>query len=160
VTTKADLAKDEWHRLVQLPRGVVAAASAAQRDLPYRTNLEVEAGLIASARGRDAGNAFLAEAAADTLRVFDDRSVMEAIDLTDREPGIKAVLDLASMVNEILDAKVDRGDAMAFRRWLLAITDVVISAARSGDFLGFGGKRITESEQDFRDRLAAVLKVA
>jgi hypothetical protein len=159
VTTKADLAKDEWDRLVQLPRWVVAAASAAQHDLAYRTNIEVEAGLIASARGRDTGNAFLAEIAAETLRIFDDRSLVKSIDLTDRQAGIAGVLDLVGAANELLDAKVDRGDAMAFKRWLLAITDVVISAARSGDILGFGGKLITESEQDFRDRLAVVLRV-
>ncbi|GIH04203.1 hypothetical protein Rhe02_22700 [Rhizocola hellebori] len=145
---------------MQLPRWVVAAASAAQHDLPYRTNIEVESGLIASARGRDTGNAFLAEVASDTLRIFDDRSLAGAIDLTDRDAGIAAVLDLVRSVNEILDAHVDNGDAMAFRRWLLTITDVVISAARSGDILGFGGKLITESEQSFRDRLAVVLKVA
>jgi hypothetical protein len=160
VTTKADLAKDEWDRLVQLPRWVVAAASAAQRDLKYRTNIEVEAGLIASARGRDTGNAFLAEVAADTLRIFDDRSLVKSIDLTDREAGIAGVLDMAGAASELLDAKVDHADAMAFRRWLLTVTDVVISAARSGDILGFGGKLVTESEQDFRDRLAVVLKLA
>ena len=160
MTTKADLAKDEWDRLVQLPRWVVAAASAAQHDLPYRTNIEVEAGLIASARGRDTGNAFLAEVAADTLRIFDDRSLVKSIDLADREAGTAAVLDLVDAVNEILDAGVDRGDATAYRRWLIAVTDVVISAARSGDILGFGGKLITESEQGFRDRLAFALKVA
>jgi hypothetical protein len=35
---------------------------------------------------------------------------------------------------------------------------VVIAAARSNDFLGFGGQLVTESEQRFRDRLALVFQ--
>jgi hypothetical protein len=57
----------------------------------------------------------------------------------------------------MLAGKADPADAAAYRRWLLAITDVVISAARTGDILGFGGQLVTASEHRFRDRLAAVL---
>jgi hypothetical protein len=144
--------------LVRLPRLVVAAASAAQRDLAYRTNIEIEAGLVASARGRDSKNAFLAEVAAETLRVFDDRSVVRAVDFTDQEAGIAAVLEMAGAVNEVLGAKAAAADAKTYQRWLLAITDVVIAAARTGGFLGFGGRKVTESERRFRDRLAAKLE--
>jgi hypothetical protein len=158
VTTRADFAKDEWDRLVQLPRWVVAAASAAQRDLPHRTNIEIEAGLIASAQGRETGNTFLAEVGADTLRIFDDRSTVSAIEFSDVASGIAAVLERVGGVNQMLGAKVDPADAAAYRRWLLAITDVVISAARTGDILGFGGQLVTASEHRFRDRLAAVLQ--
>jgi hypothetical protein len=157
VTTRADFAADEWERLVQLPRWVVAAASAAQRDLPYRTNIEIEAGLISSAQGREAGNAFVAEVAEATLEIFDSRSTRFAIDFTDRDAGILATLEQAAGVHEMLKSKVGADDANAYRRWLLAITDVVISAARSGDFLGFGGQLVTESEHRFRDRLADTL---
>jgi hypothetical protein len=158
VTTKADFTNDEWDRLVRLPRLVVAAASAAQRDLAYRTNIEVEAGLVASAKGRDSRNAFLAEVAAESLRVFDDRSTVRSVDFTDQETGIAAVLELVRAVNEILAAKAAPADARTYRRWLLAITDIVIAAARSGGFLGLFGRRVTEAERRFRDRLAATLQ--
>jgi hypothetical protein len=136
----------------------VAAASAAQRDLPYRTNIEIEAGLIASARGRDTGNAFVAEVGSDTLRIFDDRSTVSAIEFKDTASGIATVLDRVGGVNQMLGAKADPADATAYRSWLLAITDVVISAARTGDILGFGGQLVTASEHRFRDRLAHVLR--
>jgi hypothetical protein len=158
VTTRAEFANDEWENLVHLPRWVVAAASAAQRDVRYRTNIEIEAGLIASAHGRDTGNAFLTEVAADTLRIFDDRPTVAAIEFADRDAGITSVLDRAAGVNQMLGGRADAGDASAYRRWLLTITDLVISAARSGDFLGFGGQLVTDSERQFRDRLAAVLQ--
>lgn len=158
MTTKAQFAHDEWEHLTQLPRWIVAAASAAQRDLAYRTNIEVEAGLIASAKGRESGNAFVTEVAADTMRIFDNPSTVTAIDFHDRDAGLASVLDRARTVNQLLKTKAEVSDAMAYRRWLLTITDIVIKAARTGDILGFGGQRVTALEHDFRDRLLLVLQ--
>ena len=158
--TKADLPTDEWNRLVQLPKWVAAAASAAQQDLAYRTNIETEVGLIAVARGRNNDNPFVATVAGEALAIYDDRALARAVDFTDKKAGIAAVLDLAGVVSQILDSKIDQAEATAYRQWLLAITDAVIAAARTGGFLGFGGKRVTELESSFRDRLAAQLNAA
>jgi len=158
VTTRAGFAAEEWDLVVRLPRWIVAAASAAQQDLRYRTNIEVEAGFIAAADGREIGNAFVTEVALQTMRIYDDRSGLHAIEFDDRETGIKSVLERARVVNTLLKEKVEVGDAMAYRRWLLTINDVVISAARSGDFLGFGGTMVTAAELRFRDRLVLVLQ--
>jgi hypothetical protein len=157
VTTKADFARDEWDSLVRLPRLVVAAASAAQRDIAYRTNAEVEAGLVASARGRESKNAFVAAVATEALRIFDDRSTLDGVTFADVDSGIIAVLDRAAAANDALREKAAPSDAAAYRRWIVKIADVVVSAARTGGFLGFGGRRVTEAERRFRDRLAAVL---
>jgi hypothetical protein len=158
VTTRTDFARDEWDRLVQLPRWVVAAASAAQWDSSHKTRVEVESGLIASAHGRGAGNAFLTEVGEETLKVFDEKATVGAIEFTRAKAGINSVLDQAAQVNQVLAAKADPVDAAAYRQWLLAITDVVIRAARTGDFMGFGGQLVTEAEHKFRDRLAQVLE--
>jgi hypothetical protein len=144
--------------LVQLPRWIVAGASQAQRDLPHRTTIEVEAGLIASAQGRDLGNAFVTEVAEATLRFFDNRATIAAIEFSDRAAGLSSVLEQARTANQVLKSKADVMDAMAYRRWLLSIADTVISAARTGDFLGIGGKVVTAKEQSFRDRLVLVLQ--
>ena len=145
---------------MQLPRWVVAAASAAQRDTPHRTNVEIEAGLLASAHGRDSGNAFVAEVSEELLHVFDNRSTVNAIVFDNVEAGISAVLDQSSTAIGLLTAKAAPTDSAAYRAWLLAITDVVIKAARTGDFMGFGGVLVTESEHRFRERLAAALVVS
>ena len=158
MTTKTQFAMDEWQNLTQLPRWVVAAASASQQDLAYRTNIEVEAGLIASAQGRQAGNDFVTEVASDTMKIFDDKATVRAIDFHDRDTAIATVLDRVRDVNQLLKAKDDAGDAIAYRHWLLSITDVVIAAARTGDVLGFGGQRVTALEHDFRDRILQVLQ--
>jgi hypothetical protein len=158
VTTKADFATDEWAQVVQLPRWVVAAASASQRDLAYRTNHEVEAGFVASAHGMYTGNGFVTEVAGETLRIFDLRGVVAETDFSDREAAIDSVLEKVATVNTLIAEKADAEDAAAYRKWLVSVTDVVIAAARSNDILGFGGQMVTQSEHNFRDRLVLTLQ--
>jgi hypothetical protein len=158
VTTRADFTNDEWELLVQLPRWVVAAASAAQHDTPYRTNIEMEAGYIAAAKGRQIDDAFVADLANETMRLFDARGTVRAIEFRDRATAIVSVLERVRTANQVIKDKADVSSAMAYRRWLLAITDVVISAARTGGFLGFGGELVTTAELAFRDRLVLALQ--
>jgi hypothetical protein len=150
-------ASEEWDSLVQLPRWVVAGASASQYDRPHKTKVEVEVGLLASAHGRDTGNAFVAAVAEQTLRIFDDRATVAGIEFSDTSAGIATVLARAGAVNALLRAKAEPGDAAAYRAWLLSITDRVIEAVRTGDFMGVGGELVTQSEHRFRDQLAEVL---
>ncbi len=157
MTTRADFATDEWDYVVQLPRWVVAAASAAQHDIAYRTNHEIESGFVASANGRHSGNAFVTEVAGDCMRIFDRRSVIAGTDFHDRDAAIDSVLERVTSVVAIVNAKADPADATAYRQWLADISNVVISAARSGDFLGFGGQLVTASEHRFHDRLVLIL---
>jgi len=158
MTTRSDFTEAEWELLVQTPRWVVAAASAAQRDVAYRTNHEIEQGFVATAKGRHTGNAFVTEVAAETMKIFDNQAVVGATDFADREAGIQAVLDRVASVVELLAAKAAPEDAQAYRRWLVDITDVVITAARSNDFLGIGGELVTRAERSFRDRLVLTLQ--
>jgi hypothetical protein len=157
MTTKADFAPGEWDLLVQAPRWVVAAASAAQQDLAYRTNHEVEQGFCATANGRHAGNAFVTEVAAETMKIFDSRTVVSAGDFADRAVGIDTALAKVEAVARMLAMKVEAADAKAYGDWLVDITDVVIRAARSNDFIGLGGELVTKAERGFRERLGQAL---
>lgn len=158
MTSKADFAASEWDLLVQTPRWVVAAASAAQHDVAYRTNHEIEQGFVATARGRQAGNAFVSEIAEETLRIFDSRSVVGPDDFADPEAGIAATLAKVEAVARMLAIKAPEADAQAYGDWLVEIADVVIRAARSNDFLGLGGELVTKAERGFRDRLVQALQ--
>jgi hypothetical protein len=158
MTTRADFAAEEWNLVVQTPRWVVAAASAAQQDLAYRTNHEIEQGFCATANGRHIGNEFVTEVAGETMKIFDSRTVVGATDFADRAAGIDAVLDKVAAVVRLLTDKAAPEDAKAYRRWLVDIADVVIRAARSHDFLGIGGEVVTRSERSFRDRLVLTLQ--
>jgi hypothetical protein len=146
---------EEWADLVGLPRWLVAAASAACHDNAYRTEVENEVGLLATARGRDRNNEFLAVVAEEALNSFDSQDVIKAISFRNRNAGIDAVLARAEAVSALLSARVPPVDARAYRKWLLAIVDAVIRAAHSG--ISIWGSRVSKPEQALRDRLAALL---
>ena len=100
----------------------------------------------------------LTEVADECMRVFDNRGVIAGTDFTHRRAAIDSVLEKVGAVNRLITVKADREDAVAYRKWLVSITDVVITAARSGDVLGFGGQLVTASEHNFRDRLVLTLQ--
>jgi hypothetical protein len=154
VTTRTDFAADEWDLVVALPRWVVAAASAAQQDGPVRTVHEIEAGYVETARAAHSANAFVAEVAVETMKIFDSRTVVAATDFHDRSAGITRVLDRVAAVALLLAEKADPADAKAYRQWLVSITDMVITAARSGVF----GPLVTDAERAFRERLVLALQ--
>ena len=154
MTAVADFTEEERNLLVRLPSWIVAAASAAQHDNAARTRSEVEAGFVAVANGRQSPNPLVVEIASLTMGVFDDKRA--AVDVS-TGAGIDGVLDQARAAWQLLRTKANAADASAYGRWLLDITDDVISAARSDDVLGFGGLLVTPAEQQFRDRLAQLL---
>jgi hypothetical protein len=67
VTMMASFAQAERNLVVRLPRWIVGAASAVQPDNAARIHRELEAGFLAVANGRLAGNPFLTEIATGTL---------------------------------------------------------------------------------------------
>jgi hypothetical protein len=156
MTSRADFTDEEWDLVVAAPRWVVAAASAAQRDLAYRTDHEIEQGFVATAHGRCAGNDFVTAVAAETMKIFDSRTFVA--DFEDRSAGLDATVNRVAAVVELLAARASAEDAKAYRKWLVEIADVVIRAARSHDILGFGGELVTASERGFRDRLVLTLQ--
>jgi len=150
VSGLGSFAKAERDLLVRLPRWIVGAASAVQPDNAARTHRELEAGFLAVANGRLAKDPFLTEVANGTLDIFDEEGPIDTA-------GVDTVLEKAGEAWQLLRAKVTPTVAAAYARWLLDITDEVISAARSDGVLGVGGMLVTPAEQRFRDRLAQVL---
>jgi hypothetical protein len=159
VTDRTVFSDSEWSLLVHLPQWALIAASAAQPDNALRTAAEKESGFIIVTRGRESGNPFVVGLANQVVDSDGDPAAAPApIDFSDRSAGIATVLEQAQQVASLLAAKADPADCAAYRRWLLAIVDVVVRAARSGDILGFGGKLVTDSELSFRNRLDQVLR--
>ena len=150
VTALGSFTLAERDLLVRLPRWIVGAASAVQPDNATRTHRELEAGFLAVANGRLAGDPFLTEVANGSLAIFDEEGPVDTA-------GVDAVLEKAGDAWRLLRARVTAAEAVAYARWLLDITDEVINAARSDGVLGVGGVLVTPAEQRFRDRLALVL---
>ena len=150
MTGLASFAEAERDLLVRLPRWIVAAASAVQPDNAVRTHREMEAGFLAVANGRLSGDRFLTEVANGTLDIFDEEGPVATAE-------VDGVLEKAGSAWQLVRARVSSDEAAAYARWLLDITDEVISAARSDGVLGVGGLLISPAEQRFRDRLAQIL---
>jgi hypothetical protein len=66
-------------------------------------------------------------------------------------------LDRARSAAALLNARVDEGEAGAYKHWLVGIAEQVVTAAPSGGVLGIGGDLVSEPEQRFREKLAVVL---
>ncbi|MEU6022820.1 hypothetical protein ACGFIK_16330 [Micromonospora sp. NPDC048871] len=151
---------EEWGLLVGLPQSVLTAASAAESDGTKATMAESAAGLESISAGRESASPLVAAVAGELVtRVGDPEAGEElpAIAPADPRGYAEDVLARAKAAMELLAAKVDEGEAGAYRHWLVEIADQVVGAASSGGVLGLGGSVVSASERRFRDRLQQVL---
>ena len=160
MTDRAAFTDSEWDLLVELPRWVAQAASAAEPNNARQASAEEESGLLAIADGRQSASPLVAELARQLVNVYDEpRPGGVTIDFRDVAAGLATVLERAREVSQLLVAKMDAADAGAYRQWLLAITDTVIGTVRSGSVLGLGGSVVSDAERRFRHDLNRALYV-
>ncbi|MDM4718389.1 hypothetical protein QTQ03_01835 [Micromonospora sp. WMMA1363] len=150
---------EEWGLLVGLPQAVLTAASAAESDGTRRTMAENAAGLDTISAGRESASPLVAAVAGEVVtRVGDPETGAELPVIAPADPRalLEDVLGRAKAAVTLLAAKVDEGEAGAYRHWLVEIAEHVVSAVSSGGILGLGGV-VSDSERRFRDRLAQIL---
>jgi hypothetical protein len=151
---------EEWGLLVGLPQSVLTAASAAESDGTRRTMAENAAGLESIGAGRESANPLVAAVAGEIVTRVGDPEAGEELPViapADPQAYIDDVLVRAREAAVLLAARVDEGEAGAYKHWLVTIADQVVGAASSGGLLGLGGESVSDSERRFRDRLAHVL---
>ncbi|MEV0215763.1 hypothetical protein [Micromonospora sp. NPDC050695] len=150
----------EWGLLAGLPQSVLTAASAAESDGTRRTMAENAAGLETIAAGRESASPLVAAVAGEIVtRVGDPETGEELPVIAPADPRayLDDVLLRAGEAAALLAARVDEGEAGAYKHWLVTIAEQVVGAASSGGLLGLGGEAVSDSERRFRDRLAHVL---
>ncbi len=150
----------EWGLLVGLPQSVLTAASAAESDGARRTMAENAAGMDTISAGRESASPLVAAVAGEIIsRVGDPEAGEElpVIEPSDPRALMEDVLGRAAEATALLAAKVDEGEAGAYKHWLVAIAEQVVVAAPTGGILGLGADVVTNSERRFRDRLAQIL---
>jgi hypothetical protein len=158
VAARSEFTAEERNLLVRLPRWVVGAANAVHPEGAARTRQKVENGFLSVANGRNLGNQLVKELADGALKVYDDDPSTSGIDVG-TQAGIDLVIGYAQTAMLILRAKADEDDAAAYRRWLLDVTDFVITDVRH-ERIGFGSVHIHPDEKQFRDRLADATRPA
>ncbi|WP_216592622.1 hypothetical protein [Verrucosispora sioxanthis] len=142
---------EEWGLLVGLPQSVLTAASAAESDGTKATMAEGAAGLETISGGRESASPLVAAVAGEIVTRVGDPEAGEEM------PYAEDVLGRAKEASALLAAKVDEGEAGAYRHWLVEIADQVVGAASTGGVLGLGGTEVSPSERRFRDRLSQIL---
>jgi hypothetical protein len=150
----------DWGLVVGLPQSVLTAASAAAPDGARKTRAENAAGLDKISDGRGSASPLVSAVANElTARVGDPERGEELPVIEPADPIGYAddVLDRAAKAAVLLKERVGEGDAGAYRLWLVEIAETVTGAASTGGVFGIGGADVTETERQFRDRLAHVL---
>jgi hypothetical protein len=158
VTTRANFSDEEWARLGRAPLLAGAAISLADPGGPIEALKESSAALrtlVEGARGGEFGE-FVAAVAADTAAKAQRRENPLTGFRPDRKHAIEDVLDELRAVHALLLEKAGAQDAAAYRDWIRTAAQKTALAAKEGGFLGIGGERVSEREQEMLDTLGEI----
>jgi hypothetical protein len=158
MTTRADFTDAEWERLGRAPLLAGAAVSIADPGGPFDALKETGAALqtiLAAAQSEDRGP-FVRAVAADVAERARRRENPMGSFRPDRARAREQILDELRAVNALLVQKTTPEETQAFRDWLRAAAQGAALAAKEGGFLGFGGERVSEDEQQMLEQLGAI----
>ena len=165
MATKSDFTQDEWRTLRDAPHLVVVAAASAGGSGLFGTLKEAIAPAGAMVEAIKGNN--------DLLKALCDKEEMKAA-VDEIKEGAKATsTDFKEVqsyfhqqaVNKsrealaIVKAKGTADDASAYADFLMNLGNRVANAAKEGDFLGFGGERVSEGERVLLGELGEALGV-
>lgn len=159
---RSDFTADEWRALRNAPQFVALATAAAGNS-----------GLLGSlAEGLTAASAFAQAAHANNHLITEllGREEIRAAQ-EDIHALLRAAPDRTHADHHLQDAAIDathaalnalldrnaNADAEDFRKMLAWLAEKVANASKEGDFLGFGGERVSEGERKFLTRLYGVV---
>lgn len=161
--------EDELARLAMLPPMVGSAVAFSEKSGMIGTIKEMLtlSESVTSASETYPGNQLIQMAVdrfdgeSEEAEAFRDREVEKLLDAgMDTADKIRAhVMAEASAVNELLAKVTDEDEAAQYRQWVMAIAKDVAEAAKEGGFLGFGGTRVSEGEEETIAAVATALGV-
>jgi hypothetical protein len=158
MTSKTDFTEDEWTRLGRAPLLAGLAISLADPGGPIEAVKESSAALktlVEAAREGGHGE-FVHAVAQDVAAKAQRRENPLAGFKPDRRNAQQEILDELRAVNALLLQKATPQDAAEFREWLKAAAQRAALAAKEGGFLGVGGERVSEREQQMLDTLGEI----
>jgi hypothetical protein len=77
----------------------------------------------------------------------------------DRSRALEEILDELRAVHSLLIEKAEPEDVEDFREWIRMASQRAALAAKEGGFLGIGGKRVSEPEQQMLETLGEIFGV-
>lgn len=151
----------EWTILTELPIRVLAAAMRADKTGELGLLMQQATGLTElSSRANEYASSELVQRVFDHYKSHGEGEA-ETLRLSEQwiDRLLPDTLERARQASDILAAKASEDDAGAYKLWLLETAAAVCAVSRTGGFLGFGGERISEKEQQYLDGLAAAFAI-
>jgi hypothetical protein len=161
MTSRADFTDEEWARLGRAPLVAGMAISLADPGGPIETVKESSAAvntLLEAARDGGFGP-FVQSVAHDVAAKAQRRENPMAGFTPDRHRTLEAVLDELRAVHGLLIEKAAPEDVDDFREWIRMASQRAALAAKEGGFIGIGGQRISEREQQMLETLGEIFGV-
>jgi hypothetical protein len=158
MTTRADFTDEEWERLGRAPLIAGLAISLADPGGPIEAIKESTAALqvLREAGAKGEFGPFVQAVARDAAERAARRENPLSGFRPSRDRARDDVLDELRAVNRLLTAKLAPEDAADFRDYLKEAAQRAAKAAREGGFLGIGGTRVSEREQEMLDDLGEI----
>lgn len=148
---------DEWSFLVELPEGVVIAASVAEPDAGDEQVREIVAGIQRIEAPPPAGQTPLVGAvlASRTTRL----EMLAQIPDPSAAAGVvdRVLADVRRAMKLLASRDIDEADQRGYRALLQSAATSAAEAVAHGGFLGIGGEAVTPREEAFLNRLNRLL---
>ena len=149
--------KDELADLTKALGQVVLGAGMSEKSGAFGLMREIMAAMSASAVFvGDSSNPLLKQIVTDAGRSDDDATAQDQSSIS-AEQAVENGIVAARRSYELLLGKGQVEDADAWAQLLLTAANAAVQATKTGGFLGFGGEKITTSEQAYMQRLADTL---
>jgi hypothetical protein len=161
MTSRADFTDEEWARLGRAPIIAGLAISLADPGGPLESVKEYSAALktlLEAAREGGFGE-FVQSVAGDVAAKAQRRENPTAGFKPDPSRPLDAILDELRAVHALLVEKATPEDVEEFREWIRMASQRAALAAREGGFLGIGGERVSEREQQMLETLGEIFGV-
>lgn len=164
MATKTDFSSAEWEILRDAPHLVIIAVTVAGAS-----------GIFGSIAEALAPSSIISEALQGSNQLLRDicereeiKASIDAIktrakasgDFSGLQKALRTeAIDKSRSAIEILRQKASSEDIVAYREFLIALGNKVANAAKEGDFLGFGGERVSEHERTLLAELAEAVGI-
>ncbi|MEM7112719.1 MAG: hypothetical protein AAF614_09810 [Chloroflexota bacterium] len=172
MTYNDNFSEGEWFLVSSLPSMIGAAVATAGKSGFFGTMKE----MMASARGMmeaqsEYANNGLIQAIVsqsgdkEDVKARAEKYQQMAMDKM-KEAGVQTPEQLAQIVledcytvSDLLAERVSMDEAAEYKTWSMSVGQKVAEAAKEGGFLGFGGERVSDSEETLLADVAAALNV-
>lgn len=161
MTSRADFTDEEWARVGRAPLVAGLAITLADPGGPVEALKESSAVLktvLEAARDGSFGP-FVKSVAADVAAKAQRRENPLAGFAAGRGGSRDEILDELRYVHALLTEKVAPDDLDDYREWMRIASQRAALAAKEGGFLGIGGERVSEREQEMLETLGEIFGV-